>query len=307
MKTVRKKKRSIYGERKTVEELPKYDFLEFGELIGDGHFSRVFVGWYKNDTQVAIKLIERGSKELIENEISLLEELRGSPNIIYLYDVIRDVNTIMIFEVLDGKSTRELFEDITFEQVKFFLKSVFTGISAAHKKNIVHRDLTPGNILVSEDWEQIKIIDWGCGARLSDSMEYKAGSRSFRAPEMLLGDTNYGTGVDIWAIGIIILDILTGGNIPWRAKTTNDTIIYMSQYFGSDDLDEIQDRLGKDVPESVEHKMYQDPIISIESSFDENKLKLADPKLIDLLKKCLTILPEKRITAEEALRHPLFM
>jgi len=303
----RKKGGSIYGRRHVPSRLPSYTHLKFLELIGEGHFSHVYKGIYKDKFSVAIKLIERGDYDLINNEIDLLVKLRGCPNIIQLYEFIRDDYTILIFERIKSLDIEEMLEDITLEQVKFLVKSLLQALESAHSKNIIHRDVKLSNVLISQDFDEVKLIDWGCGCVIGPNMLTRAGSRTSRPPEMLLGDSNYGTGCDIWAVGVLILSILCKGTVPWKDRTGLGIIVHMTKYYGSDDFDRIQDRIGLDVPQEVEEEMFQDPIIKLESSFDPQMNRLFDPGLIGLMKCLLIIDPIDRPTATQALQNPFFL
>ena len=297
--------KSIYGKRHIPEKLPNYIDLKFGSVIGEGHFSHVYKGLYKNKYNVAIKVIERGDFDLISNEIDLLTELKGCPHIIQLYQVIRDKHTILVFERIRCDDIDIVLEKITIEQLRFLIQSVLIALMSAHSKGIVHRDVKIGNILIETGFTDVKLIDWGCGAKITNSMFTKAGSRTCRPPEMLLGDDNYGFGCDIWAVGVLILYILCG-KVPWKSKTGFMTIIEMSKFFGSKEFDLIQDKIEEDVPEEVEHEMFENPIYNLSSLFLPEKEHLLDPNLIDLMNKLLSILPENRPTAENALLHPFF-
>ena len=96
------KRRPAGGVRRIPKTLPVIDGLKFSEKIGQGHFSEVYEGMYKEKTPVAIKLIERGSEHLISLEVELLEKLRGLPNIVQLFEVIKKENTVLVFELVNS-------------------------------------------------------------------------------------------------------------------------------------------------------------------------------------------------------------
>ena len=97
------------------------------------------------------------------------------------------------------------------------MKGMLEGLSYLHINGIVHRDLNPGNVMVSEDWKQLKIIDFGLARDLKNSNPNEelntsftpVGHKNYRSPEMLNQDT-YSLTHDIWAIGKILLEILYG-------------------------------------------------------------------------------------------------
>lgn len=296
----------LYGERNPVEELPHIEHLSFGSCIGEGHFSRVFEGTYHGTTEVAIKVIERGSEQLIGTEIEILENLRGCSHVVQLMEVVRDKHTLLIFELLNGMQTTEIFDHLTVNRMRFLVKSVLKALSAAHAKGIVHRDVKLGNIIVTPHFRRVKLIDWGCGQYLSDTMSSKAGSRQCRPPEMLMGYHNYGTKGDVWAVGVLILYILAGGIVPWRSRTSEDCLIKMSVYFGGRAFDRLARKLHLQIDREIDEEFPDDPERSLESCFAKDFKDLADPDLVDLMKKLMTVDPAKRPTADEALEHPFF-
>lgn len=300
-------KKNSSRERHIPEYLPYIPYLRFGDCIGNGHFSHVYLGKYHNAETVAVKLIERGSAHLIQNEVTLLKALKDkSPHIVQLYEIIQKEETLLVFEYVKSIPIDNFFADVTVSKFRYVVKSVLEALEAAHKLGIVHRDVKLGNIMISSDFKTVKLIDWGCGCFVSDDMSPKAGSRHCRPPEMLMGITDYGTGCDIWAVGIFIMFVLTNMEIPWKAKTSNDTLIRMSEYFGGNELDRIADKLGIRLSERVDEAFADEPEKSLESSFDKNFHFLFDPDLIDLMKTLLNPDLSKRPTAHEALQHPFF-
>lgn len=86
------------------------------------------------------------------------------------------------------------------------------AVRFCHSKNIIHRDIKPENVLVSKN-HVVKICDFGFARAIAAPGEaytdYVA-TRWYRAPELLVGDVNYGRAVDVWAIGCLLAEMLTG-------------------------------------------------------------------------------------------------
>lgn len=293
-----------YGERKILEKFPDIPYLQFGDLIGHGNFSHVYKGIYHKKTPVAIKVIERGSERMLETEIELLNDLKNAPHIVQLYEVISEPQTMLVFEECDNIDRDELFDVLSLKNFQTILLYLFQALEAAHSRDIVHRDVKLGNILISRDFSNVILIDWGCGAYISDSMSSKAGSRSCRPPEMLLGYRNYGAKCDIWAMGILIYQTLCGDILPWKAKNSQKSLSILADYFGGQNLADIVHRYNLD-----EKNITFDlglPKFDLESAFDEDFRDLFDTDLIDLMKKCLNLDLDQRPTATQAMQHPFF-
>lgn len=298
--------KKAYGERRRLDTFPEIPYLEFGENIGHGNFSHVYKGVYHKEKKVAIKVIERGSERLIQTEIELLLALKGCPHVIQLLEVITEPQTMLIFELVEAADIEDIFTEIPLEKLRIVLQKLLEALQAAHQNGIVHRDVKLGNILITQDYSDVVLIDWGCGCFISESMSSKAGSRSCRPPEMLLGYRDYGTTCDIWAFGMLIFYFLTDGWIPWKAKTTPKAIVQLSKYYSGQDLVDLADSLDLEFPDLNGGRLCRDATATLESAFAENMQDLADPDLVDLMKMCLQLYPEQRPSASQALDHPFF-
>lgn len=87
-----------------------------------------------------------------------------------------------------------------------------------HERNLIHRDLKPANILIMDktDLSSIRIIDFGLSERfiLMDFDARRRGTFMYMAPEVVAGNRQATQGVDIWAVGLIMHEVLSGGKHP---------------------------------------------------------------------------------------------
>jgi len=146
----------------------------------------------------------------------------------------------------------------------------------------------------------LKICDFGFARhiekkKVNDLSEYVT-ARWYRAPEILLSYKKYDIAVDMWSSGIILAELLKRSPII-RGTSTDDQMRGILQLVGSPE------------PSSISNVDFRN-LISNFPAYPGRKFSVvfpsASPKCLDLLKKLLTIDPEKRITAEEALKHPFF-
>lgn len=102
---------------------------------------------------------------------------------------------------------------LTEQHIKIVTLNMLLAANYLHKQNIVHRDLKPGNVLINADCN-IKFCDFGLARtiplrkEMSPPMSPRVGSRFYRAPELILNDPKYDYGIDIWAIGCILGELL---------------------------------------------------------------------------------------------------
>ena len=126
-------------------------------------------------------------------------------------------------DLIDEKVSRgEIFSD---EEASKIVKSILEAVEYMHSKNILHRDLKPENILMAHptDFSQIKVADFGLSAKYESSQietrDERWGTLIFMGPELLLGSV-YSKSVEVFATGIIMYMLLTGGKHPiYDAKT----------------------------------------------------------------------------------------
>ena len=295
------KKPDGFGKR-IVMDLPNVEGLIFGECLGHGHFSHVYKCEY-HGIPVAVKIIERGSDQSTENEVKLLLQLRNCPYIINLIDVKENEQTLLIFEFIQSMTMDYFFNEITIFHFRSILKKLLEALDIAHSKNIIHRDVKLTNIMIFDDFSDIRLIDWGCGCIINNEMSSKAGSRSCRSPEMLIGYKGYGKACDLWAVGIFILYVMSDGYIPWNLKTDQEALTSLTHYFGSDSIISLCHRYDLPVPPEV-HEGPKQPIFSIESIFSSDMSNLQRPQLINLMKSLLVVDPDERLNSSQALQHP---
>ena len=100
-------------------------------------------------------------------------------------------------------------QKLTDDQVKFIIYQIMRGLKYIHSAGIIHRDLKPSNLAVNEDCD-LKILDFGLARPTDAEMTGYVATRWYRAPEIMLNWMHYSQTVDIWSVGYIMAELLTG-------------------------------------------------------------------------------------------------
>jgi len=244
-------------------------------------------------------------------EIIFLQELADHENIITLLDVLRadnDKDIYLVFEYMEtdlhAVIRANILEDI---HKRFIIYQLLKAIKYMHSAKVIHRDMKPSNLLLNSEC-LVKVADFGLARSINSKTstneprtqiltDYVA-TRWYRAPEILLGSTNYTEGVDMWSVGCILGELIGGKPMFPGASTTNqiDRIIEVIGRPTKEDIDSIQSEFAAQLLENLLDP--QNPR-SLESMYP-----MADNDAIDMLRQLLTFNPAKRMTAAQALAHP---
>ena len=253
-------------------------------LLGQGSFGIVYLVKHKLlNNLYAMKIIKKTNKyekeEIIMNEINILRKM-DHPNIVKINEFCTTPNEyILITEYCEeGELFYEIKNFAPFNEALtgWYMKQILSAVNYCHKLKIIHRDLKPENILISKKnkncFNTIKIIDFGTAIIFNKNKNDKslAGSIYYISPEVF--SRNYTEKCDVWSCGIIMYILLTGSP-PFNGESDNEII-------------------NKILKGTFDMKKYPWPIISSHAK--------------DLIKKLLELDPNKRISAEEALKHPWF-
>ncbi|XP_050980128.1 calcium/calmodulin-dependent protein kinase (CaM kinase) II gamma 1 isoform X9 [Labeo rohita] len=259
------------------------DEYQLYEELGKGAFSVVRRCVKKSTGQeyaakiINTKKLSARDHQKLEREARICRLLKH-PNIVRLHDSIPEEGFhYLVFDLVTGG---ELFEDIVAREyyseadASQCISQILESVNHIHQHDIVHRDLKPENLLLASKMKgaAVKLADFGLAIEVQGDQQAWfgfAGTPGYLSPEVLRKDP-YGKPVDIWACGVILYILLVGYPPFW---------------------DEDQ------------HKLYQQ-IKAGAYDFPSPEWDTVTPEAKNLINQMLTINPAKRITAEQALKHP---
>ncbi|KAM0051206.1 putative protein-serine/threonine kinase CMGC-RCK family [Helianthus debilis subsp. tardiflorus] len=186
--------------------------------IGRGSYGVVWKAMNKQTGEVvAIKklLEEYHTAEECMNliEVKSLIKMANHPNIVKLKEVIRENNTLfLIFECMECDLYKLMIarmKPFSETEIRNLCFQIFQGLAHMHRKGYFHRDLKPGNLLVSKN--TVKIGDLGMARETNGKPPYTQNVTTlwYRAPEVFLRSSFYNSSVDMWAAGAIMAELFT--------------------------------------------------------------------------------------------------
>lgn len=195
--------------------------------LGRGSFSIVYIGIscldqdnIKKGEKVAIKVIKTRNLtakalEVLEDEISIMKLIKHNPhpNIVHCYDIIRSQNEVfIIMEYCDSGDLMTIIKKpIKEKYAQFYFCQLANGLRYLDQHNIIHRDIKPKNILLTNNRRVLKIADFGLAKKIIDVSlnETICGSPLYMAPE-IINHNPYNNQTDLWSIGMILYEMLYG-------------------------------------------------------------------------------------------------
>ncbi|MBN2529338.1 MAG: serine/threonine protein kinase [Deltaproteobacteria bacterium] len=236
---------------------------EIRRKIGEGGMGVVYEGLHRDlEKRVAIKVLLpfEGDDGTMRNRFKVEAKSSASikhPNVVEVHDFgfTPDDRPFFVMEYLEGESLADLLDRqkvLKQSRVVAILDQVLSGLARAHKKNIIHRDLKPENIFLSrtEDRQEVvKILDFGIAKILNDrnppkntgpqprakkrskattrfktEMGVVMGTPGYMAPESLTGQGSADHRMDLFAVGVLLFEMLTG-RPPFRGTSAHEIMV----------------------------------------------------------------------------------
>ncbi|XP_047139292.1 cyclin-dependent kinase-like 1 isoform X1 [Hydra vulgaris] len=278
--------------------------------IGEGSYGVVFKCKNReNGTVVAIKkFVESEDDPIIRKiamrEIRMLKQLKH-PNLVNLLEVFRRKRKLhLVFEFCDFTVLNELEahpNGVAENIIKRIIYQVLKAVAFCHQHKCIHRDVKPENILITKE-KIVKLCDFGFARLLtgpSDEYTDYVATRWYRAPELLVGDTQYGTPVDVWAIGCVFAELLSGQPL-WPGKSDVDQLYLIKKTLG--------DLIPRHVDIFKNNQFFRGITIPDCDRMNplEHRFLGTSRQALSFLKGCLVMEPFHRLSCAELLEHDYF-
>ncbi|WP_437226438.1 serine/threonine protein kinase [Planctomicrobium sp. SH661] len=218
-----------------------------------GGFGEVYYGISDSGREVALKLLQHNTDVELRGVQQCLN--LSHPNLVTIFDVRKDHDGDhwIIMEYVSGETLEAAIHrhpnGMPVETVRKWLPGITAGVGFLHSCGLVHRDLKPANIFIEND--VVKVGDVGLTKFISVSKQsahtQSVGTVYYMAPEVAKG--RYGKAVDVYALGVILYEMLTG-NLPFDGESTGE--ILMKHLTEQPDLSKLPPRLQKVVARALQ-------------------------------------------------------
>eukprot|EP00903_Cladosiphon_okamuranus_P020841 g19141.t1 len=292
------------------------DYYTYKKPVGHGAYGVVISALDTRDnSKVAIKKIPSAFDDVVDakrivREVRLLRRL-DHMNIIKIVDILpppslADFNDVYIVsELMDTDLHRVIYSSqrLSDQHVKYFLYQILCGVKYIHSASVLHRDLKPSNILLSTNCD-LKLCDFGLSRGVSSPDEEEAAelteyvvTRWYRSPEIMLA-AEYGYPIDIWSVGCIFAEMLRREPL-FRGETYLQMLKLIAKFVGKP-----RDESELAFVTNPKAQKFMEDLPEYPPADLRRRFPSAGADAVDLLARMLVMRPDRRLSVDEALRHP---
>lgn len=284
------------------------------KILGKGTYGTAVECYdHKRNQKVAVKILKIGRDHLetAAKEIHILKKVKSVYTVQFKKAFYFRGHVCMIFELLSiSLSSYMKMRRYTALEMPFIRRvsiQLLMGLKDIHAHGVIHCDIKPQNILLKHLHKTgIKIIDFGISCMGKPKIFNYLQTRYYRSPEIILG-CSFGSSVDMWSFGCILGELLNGSPI-FKGENEHDQLIRIMSVLGTLPVEVLE----KGYKRRHYFNMNNSPIIVPNKAGEllypnthslSQLLKTSDESFLEFITACFEYLPEKRITAEEALKH----
>jgi len=302
-----------------TNKLDDYDILA---KVGEGTYGHVYKALCKkNNKTVALKRLLNVSEEedglpfTSVREIKFLTQLRSVTHVVTLLDSFfgKDGELVCVFEWMDHDLSGLLSTlpgGLPLANAKCYMKQLLEALFEVHQRGLMHRDIKAANMLLNNEGG-LFLADLGlmtsftCRKVFSNNVV----TRWYKPPELLLGATNYGPEVDMWGVGCVLVEMLTGKTL-FPGRNEKHQLGLILNICGTEDL--VRARAAnlklsklKAYPQVLQ-EIQKAEGMKVRKTRLREKYSTFPDEVIDLLNRLLAFNPEERMAAKDALDHDFF-
>ncbi|CAJ1013780.1 Protein kinase domain/Protein tyrosine kinase, putative [Leishmania utingensis] len=290
------------------------DRYRLERIIGAGSYGIVIRARdIKSDN--CLVAIKRVNKEIFDEVVlakRILREIKllahfNDDNIIGLRNILTPEGPenfehfyiVMDIMETDLKQVLRSGQELTEAHIQFFIYQVLRALHIIHSAGVIHRDITPANILVNTNCD-LKICDFGLAKEENDQGEYMTDyvtMRWYRAPELVMEGKDYSVQIDVWGIGCILGELL-GSRPLFQGKDRVNQLDKIVDLIGTPSDEDISSVGSAAAQKYLKKKGYR-PRPDWRQRYPN-----ASVEALDLLRRMLVFNPKQRITVLQAMRHP---
>eukprot|EP00118_Oscarella_pearsei_P010609 m.66109 g.66109 ORF g.66109 m.66109 type:complete len:339 (+) comp35364_c0_seq12:33-1049(+) len=255
--------------------------------------------------KVPLRRLEDGIPNTALREIKALQEIGENQHIVKLLDVFpHGTGFVLVFEYMLSDLSeviRNAERPLSEAQIKSYALMLLKGVAYCHQNSIMHRDLKPANLLISSSGH-LKLADFGLARVFSNEGDrlysHQVATRWYRAPELLFGARKYDAGVDLWAVGCILGEMLNNSPL-FPGEHDIEQLCCVLRVLGTP-TEETWPGVTE-LPDFNKITFPLMPAIPLEKMVPD-----ASPDAVDLFKRFMVYPSLQRISAADALQHSYF-
>jgi len=305
------KPREYWDYESHTVEWGNQDDYQVVRKLGRGKYSEVFEGInVVNNEKVVIKILKPVKKKKIKREIKILQNLRNGPNIITLYDVVKDPisrTPALIMEFVNNTDFK-LYQTLSDYDIRFYLFELLKGLDFCHSMGIMHRDVKPHNVMIDHENRKLRLIDWGLAEFYHPGQEYnvRVASRYFKGPELLVDYQYYDYSLDMWSLGCMLASLIFRKEPFFHGHDNYDQLVRIAKVLGTDELFEYIEKYHIELDPRFNDILGRHSKKRWERFAHSENQHLVSAEAIDFLDKLLKYDHAERLTARQAIEHPYF-
>jgi len=286
-------------------------------VLGTGSFGTVYLVYYQSRAgtkhKCALKEYIDVDVKDIKRETKILSNLSGKSKYIPLfYQTFVTNNIYSLLMEYCPQVPPHTYYDFTLDHIRVYIYHLLSALETCHSNGIVHADVKPSNLAIDVSTQTLKLLDFGHS--IFYFKDHKStcyvGTVAYKAPEILCKWANYSYPVDLWSTGRVMLDMLIPHQMNrLRGKNIYNQVQQLTEFTGSLAFETLCEtyqlpnfKLSPKPPQSLPKYVYTNATPQEKERYKTH----FTPAGMDLLERLLSVDPQLRISAKEALAHPFF-